>query len=428
MGELPPAPSTPGLVLGFRYVFDQPRLFTEYRRRFGSTWTMRLPGFPPLVVTSDRDAIKALLTGDPLTKRHGNDVLRRILGDRSLLLLEPPEHLARRRLELPAFHGDAIRSFTDRIRERFAAEVDSWPKGRVVRAHERARPLTLGVILEMVLGIRDEALKSRLSKIFESFDTRLNNVGQFAPEGLAHARWNVIGRVVLGRLEKVRGLLSAHVDATRSDPRLAERDDVLAMLVRARDEDGSALTDEDLRDELLTLVLAGHETTATAIGWACDLLAHNPGVQDRLSEAVAAGEREYVKAAAKEVLRARTVAYISAARTPLEPVRVGRWTIGSDAVVMVDAQGLHGDPELYPEPERFRPERFIDSAPPPYAYLPFGGGAHRCLGAALATLELETMLETIATRTRLAPYGPPAEPVRRNLTLAPSRDAPVRVV
>ena len=226
---------------------------------------------------------------------------------------------------------------------------------------------------------------------------------------------------------RARQLLADHIASTRDDPALEERIDALSLLIRAREgqgDDVAWLSDEELCDELLTLVLAGHETTATAIGWACDLLAHNRAVAGRLRDD---HDHAYVKATAKEVLRARSVVYVSAGRHVLEPFEVGRWVIGPETLILVDAQGVHGDPELYPEPEAFRPERFLEQPPDGYAYIPFGGGAHRCLGAALATLELELFIETLVERADLAPDGPPARAVRRSVTLAPGNDGRVRV-
>jgi len=372
--------------------------------------------------------VRRLFTGDPLTKRHGNDLLRPLLGDRSLLLLEPAEHLARRKVELPPFHGRAVSAYEERIAELATGEVESWPRGSVVATHPRARALTLEIILELVLGVRDDQLRGRLAAIFESFNTPLNNLGQFMPPALGRrARWNVATRSVYARLDRLHGMLGEHIARTRRDEALGDRTDVLALLVRARDENGAGLGDDDLRDELLTLVVAGHETTATAIAWACDLLAHDPEVARRLRASLAEGDREYLRATAKEVLWARTVAYICAARHPLEPFPIGDWTVGPEATVLVDAQGIHGDPELHPEPEEIRPERFLDGQPQPYSYLPFGGGAHRCLGASLATLELELVLEALAARVDLAPAGPPARPVRRGITLAPGNEGRVKV-
>jgi cytochrome P450 len=426
---LPPGPRLPGPLQTLKYTFDQPGSFASFRARFGRTFTIRMPGFPPIVVTADRDAVRTLFTGDPLTKRHGNDVLRPLLGDRSLIVLEPAEHLARRKLELPSFHGERVRAYRDRIGELAAAEVESWEGGEVVAVHDRARQLTLAVILELVVGVRDRELRDRIDAVFDSFNSRINNLAQFMPPWMIRrAWWNLPARLAHARIDHLRGLLEAHIGRTRADPELDRREDVLALLVRARDEDGAALDDVDLRDELMTLVSAGHETTATAIGWAADLLAHNPEVADRLRRELAAGDREYLKATAKEVLRARTVLYVSAARHMLEPLWIGDWEIGPEALVMVDAQGLHGDPELYPEPEEFRPERFLGNQPDGYSYVPFGGGAHRCLGAALATMELELALEAIVERVRLEPVGPPALPVRRGITLAPGNKGRVRVL
>ncbi len=426
--QLPPGPRLPGPLQTIRYTFDQPGSFAACRARFGRTFTLNMPGFPPIVVTADRDAIGNLFTGDPLMKRHGNDLLRPFLGDRSLIVLEPAEHLARRRLELPSFHGERVRAYAARIRELAAAEVEGWPIGDMVDVHPRARQLTLAVILELVLGVRDARLGLQIARHFDSFNSRVNNLAQFAPPWMTRRSWwNLPARFVYSRIDRVRGLLEAHITRTRTDPELARREDVLALLVRARDENGATLDNIDLRDELMTLVTAGHETTATAIAWAADLLAHNPAVADRLRETLADGDREYLKATAKEVLRARTVAYASAARHSLEPLKLGDWVIGPETLVLVDAQGIHRDPDLYPEPEAFRPERFLDGQPDGYSYVPFGGGAHRCLGAALATMELELVIETIVTRVRLVPAGPPARPVRRGVTLAPGNAGRVRV-
>ncbi len=419
----------PAPVLIYRYAFDQPCLFAECRAQFGPTFTLRFPGFPPVVVTRDRDAIKRLFTGDPLTKRHGNDLLRPFVGDRSVMVLEPADHVARRRLELPSFHGERVRAYSERIRELAQAELSGWRAGDVVAVDTPARAVTLSVILELVLGVRDRALGTELAKLFDFFfDQPLQNLGQFMPPWVTRrSRWNLLGRVAYAKLDRLEALLTQHIARTRTDPALERRDDVLALLVLARSSDGPRLTDVDLRDELKTLVAAGHETTATAIAWAADLLAHHPGIATRLRETLAAGDRDYLKATAKEVLRVRTIAYASAARHPLQPVQVGEWIIGADTTILVDAQGIHGDPKLYPQPNAFKPERFLDKQPDGYAYVPFGGGAHRCLGAALATMELELLIETIVTSVKLGPAGPPAAAKRRGLTLAPDGGAKVRI-
>ncbi len=415
---LPPVLRVPGPIQTLWYTFDQPGFFAHCRDRFGPTWSVGLPGFPPVVVTSDRDAIKRLFTGDPLVRRHGNDLLRRVVGDRSLMLLEPAEHLSRRKLELPAFHGEAVRRYEARIRELIETELATWQPGALVRTAERARAVTLAVILELVLGVQEPELRTRLGRYFGALNNQRNNLALFLPERIT--RRTRLSQWIYAPLDGANELLAEHIATTRQDPALAERQDVLAVLARAPD----GLSDEDLRAELLTLVLAGHETTATAMAWASDLLAHHPRVVDRLRDA---DDGAYVKATAKEVLRVRTVVYASAGRFVLEPFTIGKWAIDPDTLILVDAQGVHWNPALYPQPHCFRPERFLEQAPDSYAYIPFGGGAHRCLGAALATLELELYVDALAQHVELAPVGPPARPVRRNVTLAPANGGEVRV-
>ena len=410
------------------YTFAQPNFFAACRARFAGYWMIRLPGFPPMVVTTDRDAIRRLFTGDPLVRRHGNDLLMSAFGERSVMMLEPDEHLVRRRLESPPVHGQAVLAYAERIRELVGAEVASWEPGQVVVSHPRARAVTIAIILELVLGIRDADLQTELAAIFDSFNTPLSKLALFLPTTLGRrAGWNVIAKPAFARVDRMRALLGAHIAHTRADPTLHERRDVLALLVRARDQDGHALSNIDLRDELVTLVAAGHETTATAMAWTCDLLAHHPTVVTRLRDTLASGERDYLKATVKELLRVRTIAYVAAARQMLEPFPIGDWVLGPEVLILVDAQGVHGDPQLYPQPQEFRPERFLDASHDGYAYIPFGGGAHRCLGAALATLELELFIETLVDHTEPVPAGPPARPVRRGVTLAPGNQGRMRV-
>lgn len=258
--------------------------------------------------------------------------------------------------------------------------------------------------------------------------TPLSKLALFLPTTLGRrAWWNLIAKPAFARVDRMRALLGAHIASTRADPTLAERGDVLAVLVRARDQDGHALSDIDLRDELVTLVAAGRETTATAMAWACDLLAHHPSVVTRLRETLASGDREYLKATVKELLRVRTIVCVAATRQMLEPFPIGDWILGPDVLILVDAQGVHGDPQLHPQPQEFRPERFLSTPPDNYAHIPFGGGAHRCLGAALATLELELFIEALVDHVDLAPDGPAARPVRRGVTVPPGNQGRVRV-
>ena len=461
---LPPGPRLPRVAQAVLFPLAQPWLTRHAYARFGPVATFRPGTGPPVVLTTDRDAVRRLLTGDPLARRHGNDSLRPMLQDRSTLLLEPGEHLARRKLLLPPFHGERVRSYAALMETLIEEDLDRWQDGDVVAMLPVAQDLTIEVIMQAVLGIRDRSLRKRLREAIDDavgypaspirrrlgldgraaraprLPRRLRDVLRFVaqipspavmthfPETKQRSRLNPImqtwGRVYAGLL----ALLDEQIAATRSDPALAERDDILAMLVQARDEDGIGLTDEDLRDELVTLITAGHETTASTIAWATDELAHDREVQRRARQAADEGDDAYLGGLVKEVLRKRTPLTIAAARRLTEPFTVGPHTIPPGTHILVDNATLHRDPRLWPEPERLRPERFLEGSPEPYSWLPFGGGAHRCIGSGLAELEIKVALRAILRRVELEPVERArATPVRRGVILVPHGGGKVRV-
>jgi cytochrome P450 family 135 len=396
------------LTQAVRYTWRFEQLTAEQHARHGASWMLRLPGLADSVVTTDRDLIKALLTGDPLVRRHANDILAPALGDKSVMLLEPEPHLERRRTLLPPFHGERVQGYAELMRGLVEADLDTW--SGEVRVHDRARALTLSVIQQAVLGTTDAHFERELTRLLDTFASPLANLGLFAPALSQRSRWNLPAERFHRERDRLDDLMAEQISARRAS---GPGDDVLWMLLE------SGLTDAQLNDELKTLLTAGHETTATAIGWAADLLAHRPDAVARIRE----GDDAYLAAAAKEVMRVRTIAPVSVARTLLEPLR----DLPAGMVVLIDAYSLHRDPELHPDPYAFRPERFLADGPPPYSYLPFGGGAHRCVGSALATLELEIALRAITERFDLEPCGPPEPARRRGPTLVPAHGARVRV-
>jgi cytochrome P450 family 135 len=421
----PPGPRWPRVLQAVLRIWRYAEFRQRCYARYGDTFTLRVGGLPTSVLTKDRDAIRRLFTGDPLIKRHGNDLLRMVVGERSLLVLEPPEHLARRKLLSPPFHGERAGSYARLMQGLASAELDRIRAGEVVAMQPIAQALTLDVILQAVLGVSDRAMRQRLRAMFDVLATPRNALALLIPTLARRSSWNVFSRSVWRVKDELDALLFEHITATRADRRLAEREDILALMVLARDQDGVGLTDEELRDELITLITAGHETTATAIAWGVELLAHNPAVMEKARE----GEEQYLEALVKEILRIRSPVPVGGARYVLEPFVIGRWTIPPQVAILVDAYGVHHDPEIYPRPEAFRPERFLDEPPDGYAFLPFGGGAHRCLGAALALLGITVVLRELLARFELAPISNElARPVARGPTVAPRGGARVRVL
>lgn len=397
--------------------------------RFGPSFTARIGGLPPSVITRDRTVIKRLLTGDPLTKRHANDLLREVLGDRSLLLLEPQEHLTRRKLLTAPFHGERVKAYARLMEDLVGRELDGWQPGSTVTMVKVAQQLTLDVILDAVLGIADIGLRNRFRQVFdEMLALPAAEIVFYFPALQQRSKWNQGAEFYWRKRDRLDAMLDEQIAATRADPRLPDRDDILATMVQARGEDGNPLTDTDLRHELITLISAGHETTATAIAWAADLLAHNPQVQADARAAAASGDQRYLDALVKEILRIRAPVAVAAARHPLEPFEIpGGYSVQKDSVVIADAWGVHLDPSVYPDPDLFRPERFLEPTPE-YGWLPFGGGAHRCLGAPLAQLEIKVVVSAIVGRYELRPVEPaPARPVRRGIVLTPKGGGRVRV-
>jgi len=424
-GVLPPGPRLPPILQASMRVWRYAEFSDRYHGRFGDTFSVRIGALPAGVITRDRDAIRRLFTGDPLVKRHGNDVLTPFLGEQSVLVLEPAEHLGRRKMLLPPFHGERVQSYA-RLMERLTREaLGDIPIGEVVRMQPIAQELTLDVILQAVLGLDDLATRQRLRRTFDSMITPLTNLAFFVPALARRSRWNLPGERFWRMKDEIDALLREHIHATRADPRLGEREDVLAMMVLARDAHGAGLSDRQLHDELVTLITAGHETTATAIAWGLELLVHNPVAMDRARD----GDDAYLDALVKEILRLRSPVPIAAVRYLLEPFTIGRWTIPQGVPLIVDAYGVHHDPAIYPEPHSFRPERFLAETPDAYSFVPFGGGAHRCVGATLALLEIKIVLREMLARFELgAVTAKHARPVPRAVTLAPRGGARVRIL
>jgi cytochrome P450 len=422
---LPPGPRLPSLVQVALRVWRGARFNDRCYARYGDTFTVRMGGSAAAVFTRDRDAIKRLFTGDPLLRRHGNDRLRPFVGDNSLFVLDAAEHLSRRKLLLPPFHGERVRAYAKLLQQLTQAELDRLQVGEVVAFQPIAQALTLDVILRSVLGVSDATMHRRLRDIFDAITKPRIALALFVPALARRSRWNLLSRSAWRLIDELDALMFEHIAATRVDPRLSEREDVLAMMVLARDEQGVGLSDKQLRDELVTLVAAGHETTSSAISWGVELLLHNPAAMERAREA----DEAYLEALAREVLRMHPPGASAGARYVLEPFPIGRWTLPPETMVVVDPYGVHYDPNVYPQPHAFRPERFLQDSPDAYSFVPFGGGVHRCLGSALAMAEIKIALREIVTRLELEPLSSEvARSVARGPSLVPAGGTRVRVL
>ncbi|MGH9349173.1 MAG: cytochrome P450 [Vicinamibacterales bacterium] len=442
----PRGPRLPGVAqLLLLYLRPVPFL-NRCAARFGPTFTLRIPGMPPVVQTSEPDAIEAIFRGSPEIFQGGkaNLGLKPVVGSNSLLLLDGPRHRGERKLIAPMFSGARMHTYGTTIRAVVNRSIDRWPIGRAFRAHDEARDTTLEVILQVMFGVDDEA-------VLRQFRHAVHRVlklavllfpdshGNVAAEGLARA----IGRVVprwnaFAALASLDELIYSEVNRRRQAD-LSRRHDVLSLLMQARYDDGSSMSREEIRDELMTLLMTGHETSATILAWCiCHLCQHRDNLDTLREEIHAAGrggavpleaidDLGYLDAVIKETMR-MTPVFSLVARVLTQPHVVGTIACPADVVVSPNIYGTHHRADLWEDPERFRPERFLGREESPFHYFPFGGGVRKCIGLGFACYEMKIFLTEMVRRTRFATVpGYRARIVRSNNTLAPSKGVPIVV-
>jgi len=426
--SLPPEPKSSPLMQTLRWSFRPLPFMQEAREKYGDNFSVKFLTFErPMVMISDPEAIKALYMERSHGLPPGRDIiLTPIVGPRSLLVTEGADHLAHRKLMLPPFHGERMRSYQPLVEEIVDGEIDSWPLGEEFAIHPRMQAITLKVILKVVFGVADgprfERLRSVLTQVLEETASPTAQL-----TGLASRRFG--GRGPWAKFEKqlkqADELLYAEIAEHRASGAYEEREDILSLMMQARFEDGSEMSDSDLRDQLMTLLLAGHETTATALAWTFDLLLRHRGPLQRLREELEAGEDDYLRAVISESLRLRPVVPLAGRRLSVdletENLQLPAGTDVTPAIWLT-----HTRAESYPEPFAFRPERFLEDGPDTYAWIPFGGGIRRCIGAAFAEFELRIVLREVLTRCELHKATPAPEKIgRRNITLSPRAGTPV---
>ncbi len=404
---LPPGPRTPKLVQSLMSIFAHERGLERQRERYGPMFTAHSIGIGTIVVISDPELIKRAFTADP-TVLHAGDrsPLRRILGPNSLLGIDEDRHLSQRKLLLPPFHGQRMAGYEAIIEEEANREIDSWPEDIEFRTTEPMMHLTLNVILRAVFGAEGETLNALrdLMPRLVTLGSRLALLTFLHHDLGPRSPW---GRFVRMRREFDR-IVADLTDRARRDPRLPERGDVLALLVQARHEDDTPMTFAEISDELLTLLAAGHETTATTLSWAVERLRRHPEVLSRLVAEADEGGRTLREATIREVQRVRPVIPFTG-RFVMQPFELGGYVLPRGVTIGVSMVLTHTDPRLFAEPLRFRPDRFLDEKPDTYSWVPFGGGLRRCIGAAFAHMEMDVVLRTMLRRLELQPTSARSE-------------------
>jgi cytochrome P450 len=432
--NLPPAPPLSKLAQTAQFGVRPLGFSFKARNKLGEVFRIQLASRDEsIVVTSHPDHVKALFTAKPADAPSltGESPLRPVVGPYSVLTSVGDRHMRARKLLLPPFHGDAVKAYVDVITHAAESEVDKWRIGEPFALAPRMQAVTLDVIMAGVFGIEgrpepgtpEERLRTGIRRLLGISThpawmlVELSNLGRDDPRGVL--------KLVLDWLDK---LMYAAIDRRRQEGD-EQRGDVLGLLLATRDEDGNPLSDRELRDELLTLVLAGHETTANTLAWAFERLLRTPEPYARLREAVREGDDDegYVDATVYETMRVRPVIPMVARRVK-KPWQLGEYRVPPETPVAASIVLVHHRPDVYPDPFAFRPERFLGRQPGTYTWIPFGGGIRRCLGASLAMIEQQIVLRTVARRTdMMAPDPRPEHARQRNVTMIPERGAQVVV-
>jgi cytochrome P450 len=423
----PPGPRTPGVVQTLSWMYRPVPFVERCRERYGRIFSLRLGPERNAVVVAEPDAAWEIAAGSPEIYSAGdaNGIMRPVVGPDSLLVLDGEKHRIHRRILSPAVGAQHARAFAEQIEQIARDRISRWRPGQTLRLQDEMEAISLDVIMGVVLGDAQESTRSQIRALIPEMMRRCSSPFTLLPYfrrelgGISpYARL----RGVLDRLDE---LFRTAIAERRAAP--APGGDVLSLLLAATDGDGAPLPDGEVRDELLTMIMAGYETTSTALAWAFERLLRAPEILEQTTRAAEAGDGSYLDAVANESLRARPVVPALARKTRQDVV-VGGFSIPAGSVLMVSVYLLHMDPELFAEPTEFRPERFLDPDLARAPWMPFGAGARRCLGASFAQVEMQVVLRAVLTSARLRPVGRGPEPVaRRRFTFAPARGAKVRV-
>jgi cytochrome P450 family 138 len=424
--KLPPGPPLPRAVQGVLALADRRIALQMMRRRYGSTFTIDLPIFGQLVVISDPSHIRQLFRTAPDIADTTDANLGRVMGPNSMVALTGDRHRAQRKLLTPSFNGRRLAAYEAIIQREAVDEFATWPEDQTVAAMPSMMRITLNVILRAVFGADGQELE-RLREILPP-GIRLGSKLALIPV----PQWDWGWWSPWGRFNRYRreydGVVNQLIDKAVADPGLESRDDMLALMLRSRYEDGSLMSRAEIADELITMLAAGHETTATSLAWAVERLQRHPQFLDRLVADLDAGSEELLNATIFETLRTRPVIDTTFRQVKAPTLQIGSWTVPEGQTIVASIGLLHADESVFPDARRFDPDRFMSRRPDPAEWIPYGGGVRRCIGAAFATMEMRVVLRTLLRSYTIRPSNARDEGWQsRGVAIAPSRGARVRV-
>lgn len=391
--NLPPSPRFPKPLVAMAFLMSRRWTIERLTREHGRAVTLRIPVFGDTVVVSDPMLTKQIFTTSPDVLYNIQPNLSRMLGPGSLFALDGTDHRRRRKLLTPPFHGKAIRAYEQIVVEETLREAASWPEGTEFETMEPMMRITLNIILRAIFGADGAELQS-LRALIPKWVTLGSRLAVLPSPRRDYGRWSPWGRLAEYRRE-YEGLIDTLIQRASADPAIADRTDVLSLFLRSTYDDGTSMTRQEIGDELLTLLAAGHETTASTLGWAFERITRHPDVLNRLVDEADTDDNSYRQATILEVQRARTVIDFAGRRVSVPTYELGDWRIPEGYSVMVSLNQLHENSAEFPNPDRFDPQRFIDNKPHSYSWVPFGGGTRRCIGAAFANMEMDVVLRTV---------------------------------
>lgn len=418
---LPPRIAVHPILQSMAFALRQRPFLERQRRRLGPMFTADIAGLGKFVALSDPALIKQVFTGDPKVLHAGDhSPLRAILGEHSLLGIDEERHLEQRRLLLPPFKGQRMRTYEGLIEDIATTEIATFPENVPFAVQPAMQHITLRAILRAVFGASGQELAEleELLPPWTAQGSRLSVLQKLQHDWGRHSPW---GRFLRLR-ERIDAVLDRLIAQAKADPALEERADVLAMMVQSTHLDGTPMENAEIRDQLVTMLAAGHETTAHQLSWAVERITRHPDLLARLvAEVDAGGPAPLRNATILELQRARPV-IMFASRYTMEPYEIGGYRVPRGVYLVAAAALTHFDPELFPDPDRFDPDRFLGVRPDTYAWIPFGGGIRRCIGATFTHMEMDVVLRVLLEQVTLSPSSAPDErAVFRGVAVAPAQ-------